>query len=551
MKALKHILFLMACLFFSVSGHAVQIRREPGYTIPESVLPTDRDNPALWMPASAKYTRAAAPGAYAVKDIPRTGSIEYLLILVDFSNLKFTIKDTDELVEQFSRMYNEHGYSDTATYTHRGYTFQGATGSVNDYFRAQSYGQYNPTFRIVGPIHMPKGYETYGKNIGSYDDKAVMTLVTEICDSLAAREEIGLAGYARNGNIDQLSIIYAGRGENYRGADKNTIWPQSSILHYNKYGINDVKYACTCELFWDSDSIIDGIGTFCHEFSHTLGLQDFYNTSASATENNLAMGYWSIMDYGNYENQGFSPVGYTAFEKYSLGWMNIEEISHEGQYVLNDISTPPDPDNDIHSAYRLNAGNDNQFIILENHIKTGWYKYHASEGLMVTAVNYDNNSWAGNTINTSSKLMRYCILPADNNNKSYTNAGDLFPYKDIDSITTTGTPPLCVQTSDGPVYPLYSIYNISRVDSLLKFTALFDKTTGVEMPVAEEVSITAVEGGVSVSAPVGSIVSVHDISGKMVLEAVTSEAVQYIGLPGSGLWIVRCGHTVRKLRIEK
>ena len=121
MKALKHILFLMACLFFSVSGHAVQIRREPGYTIPESVLPTDRDNPALWIPASVKYTRAAAPGAYAVKDIPRTGSIEYLLILVDFSNLKFTIKDTEELLEQFSRMYNEHGYSDTTTYSHRGY----------------------------------------------------------------------------------------------------------------------------------------------------------------------------------------------------------------------------------------------------------------------------------------------------------------------------------------------------------------------------------------------------------------------------------------------
>ena len=539
MKAIKQISALLACILISTTASlAVQIRREPGSRLPESVLPTDRDNPALWTPASSsRLTRAALPGAYATNDIPRTGTIEYILVLVEFKDLHFTISDTARLRKTYERMYNETGYSDTVTYTYKNTTFKGATGSVSEYFNTQSYGQYTPKFRIIGPIQMSRTYVYYGKNYSPDDDsEGVDLMVKEVCDSLAARH-INLSGYARNGSIDQLSIIYAGRGENYPGSDPNTIWPQSSVLYYYKNGVKDIKYACTCELYWDSDTIIDGIGTFCHEFSHTLGLMDYYNTSGSDSQTNASMGYWSIMDYGNYENEGFSPVGYTAFEKYCLGWMDIEEITYQGNYILDDISKKPDPDAGIHCAYRLSAGNDNQFIVLENHTKTGWYKYHAAEGLMVTAISYDYRSWISNTINDNTH-KRVRILPADNNWNRITNAGDLDPYKGIDSITTRGRPALCTESS----YPLFSVYNISKNDGKVSFRAAYDMTSHVSGTSVQDVSVSVEGNEIVVNAPAGSQLSIHDISGKTVIETVISAPNQRISLPGRGIWIVKCGN---------
>lgn len=535
---------LMACFFVFATGHSVQIRRASGLSIPEHILPTDRDNPALWNSVSTSIlTRAVAPGGYALNDIPRTDTIIYPLVLVDFIDRKFTLKDTIALLERYERIFNEEGYKDTNRYIHKGVVYYGATGSVSDYFNNQSYGKFVPKFQIIGPVHPSKSYAFYGNG----KDANIVHLIREVCDSIAALGLTDLSGFARKGNIDQLSIIYAGRGENYDGSDINTIWPQASIIYdYNRYGITNIKYACTCELFWDSDTIPDGIGTFCHEFSHTLGLPDFYNTtSQQESQTNASMGYWSLMDYGNYENGGFSPVGYTAFEKYSLGWLDIEEITYAGTYTLNDISIEANPNQDIHTAYRLSTGHDDQFIILENHIKTGWYRYHASEGLMVTAVNYDNNSWVNNKVNNNRSIKRYCILPADNNRNRDTNAGDLFPYQDIDSITTLGTPALQV----GSAYPPFSIYGIKLENGLVSFQASPDMPSNIGNPDRQDISISVLDGSLYVTAPLGSPISIHDVSGKTVLETTTEEPTQQISLHGRGIWIVKCGNTVRKIRL--
>ena len=562
MKVLKHISAFLACFMLCTAGHAIQIRREPGHRIPEYILPTDPDNPALWTPTSSSIlTRAAAaPGAYARNDISRFGVNHYPLVLVEFKNRSFSIHGKQALLDRYERIFNEHGYTDNTKYNHKGYQFQGATGSVSDYFTDQSYGQYTPIFDIIGPIRLSQDYSYYGEGAQGKDIH-IDQLILEVLDSIISNNLANISGYAINGTIHQFSIIYAGQGENFQESDANTIWPQASEKYFDKKshptiynsGINHVKYACTCELFWDSDTILDGIGTFCHEFSHTLGLPDFYDTTPNAdNETNVAMGFWSLMDYGNYENGGFSPVGYTAFEKYSLGWMNIEEITSSGSYHLNDISQQPDPGKGIHTAYRLSTGNDNQFIILENHIKTGWYKYHASEGLMVTAVDYNKDSWGkDNNVNTNPK--RYHILPADNNYKRNTNAGDLFPYQFtdsdgdhlIDSITTKGKPELSINS----VYPPMSIYNIAKDGNNVTFRVVKDIPSGIENRRNQQVSISVQDGTVSVTAPIGSAVTIHNISGKAVSEIQTTNPTQQISLPGRGIWIIKCGKTTRKVQL--
>lgn len=548
-------------MLLSPSVHAVQIRREPGHRLPERYYRTDLDNPALWTDnPNTYYNRAAAPGEYALSEIPRTGTVEYPVILVDFNDLKFSIEDDEALRKHYDQVFNEQGYSDTATYYHNGRTIYGATGSVSDYFRDQSYGKYIPKFKIIGPVHLSKSYSYYGQ--GEYDASAhISELIREACNSVISDGMANLAGYAHNGRIYQLSVIYAGHGENYAGSDPNTIWPQANEIYFRKTdtliynrGIRSTRYTCVCELYWNTD-ILDGIGTFCHEFSHTLGLPDFYNTDTSDgavidDQDNAAMGFWSLMDYGNYENEGFSPVGYTAFEKYSLGWLDLEDITYSGQYALNDITQEPDPAADKHTAYRLSTGNDDQFIILENHIKTGWYKYHKAEGLMVTAVDYDAVGWQNNSLNRYNP-KHYRILPADNDYKRTSNAGDLFPYTYtdskgthvIDSITTRGNPVLKAGTS----YPPYSIYNIVRNGNLVTFRAGYDLPSSVENPRSDEISIEISDGALSVTAPTGSNVTIYDISGKPVSQTVTSAESQRIPLPGHGIWIIKCGDITRKV----
>ena len=89
MGALRHILALLACTLSLTASYAVQIRPGSGKRIPEYIIPTDRDNPALWAPQS--MTKGAAPGQYAIRDITRTGTLEIVLVLVDFIDKPFSI----------------------------------------------------------------------------------------------------------------------------------------------------------------------------------------------------------------------------------------------------------------------------------------------------------------------------------------------------------------------------------------------------------------------------------------------------------------------------
>ena len=53
-----------------------------------------------------------------------------------------------------------------------------------------------------------------------------------------------------------------------------------------------------------------GIGTFCHEFSHIMGLPDLYTTDGSKHK---TLGMWDLMDYGIYNNDVNTPPNYSVY----------------------------------------------------------------------------------------------------------------------------------------------------------------------------------------------------------------------------------------------
>lgn len=527
---------------------AIQRRRDPASPTPAYVLPYDSyvAGPEASVTKRIMTRAAMVSGTYSTGKVRTTGDVEIPVILVDFPDVKFSISDTLKLIETYEKILNGPIDKDGDPFTYKNCVIYPPTGSVAEYFRDQSFGKYRPSFKITGPVHSSRNMENYGRG----SESNVLNLVREACDSVLSRGLTDLTRYVENDSLKQLLVIYAGQGENYPGSNPSLIWPHCNTLTMSyisstlySSGIKSITYACSNELFWDSDTIIDGIGTICHEFSHILGLQDYYDSyNYSGSEINSAMGYWSLMDYGSYENEGFSPVGYSAFDKFSLGWLDLEEVITPADYTLHEIGTEPDPASGIHTAYRLTTPYDNIYFIMENRQKKGWFKYSAAEGMLVTAVNYNASNWNNNTINVSAK--RLFSINADNDNNRKTNAGDLFPYGDEDSLTTAGSPRLAINGTT----PYYSLYGIRNKDGLVSFTVSSKMPAQVQESQETGIEISFSDGLLTVCAPSGTRLTVHDLSGHAILETLMTEPTFSTTLPEHGVWLVRCGNKTRKVR---
>ena len=100
---------------------------------------TKRKADRLGLSSSAQSTKRNMPKRRAGKPSSvTTGKHRGLVILMQFQDEKFV---TDNPKATFNRFFNEVGYSDG-----------GNAGSVQDYFKKQSYGQLEIDFDVVGPF---------------------------------------------------------------------------------------------------------------------------------------------------------------------------------------------------------------------------------------------------------------------------------------------------------------------------------------------------------------------------------------------------------------
>ena len=348
------------------------------------------------------------PGDMQIGTFPTRGKVRGLIILAEYTDVKFS---TD--AEYFERIMNEDGC-----------TLATPFGSAVDYFRTQSMGLFDPTFDVVGPVALDTTMAYYGKNSGRQgDDMRAGQMIRDACQKADTILDVDFSqyDYDDDGKVDMVFVIYAGYGENY-GASSNCIWPHKYEL--SNYGIKltlDDKaidvYACTCEIYGNKGTVPGGIGTFCHEFGHVMGLADHYSTTNSSR---MMTGRYDIMDMGCYNDSTYTPPAYTALERYSLGWMDLEEIKEPAfSLSLEDIEVS-------NQAYLLQTPRDNEFFILETRVQNGWDTYIPSQGMMITHVDYLKLAWELNIVNIAAN-PRYCIVPADNS-RSYNNDNrDLYP----------------------------------------------------------------------------------------------------------------------------
>ena len=368
-------------------------------------------------------------GTNADAEVPAHGNRRIPIILVEFKDKKFA-NSREGIIEAM------------------------LTGdeSVGQYFRDQSNGLYEPDFDVYGIYTLSQNRQYYGGNNSSGNDKGLGYMVTEACQ-LAAADGVSFKPYDTNNDnyCDVVIVIYAGVGEAQASSSyPEAIWPcnwyLSSASYYGMGGNGAFRpnssdpfvdmFAVFNELHGSNDNgtTIDGIGTFAHEFGHCLGLPDFYDTGNG---NHYGLGDWDIMCMGCYNNDGFTPPGYSAYEKAFMGWINYIKPMPGTYYTLpvwNQKNAATDKALCITSDL-----NENEFFILENRRKQGWDRYAPGEGIMITHVTYSADRWAANTPNNQN-IQLMTLMNADNTWSYYNESTDLWPQNGKTEFTDNSTP---------------------------------------------------------------------------------------------------------------
>ena len=398
------------------------------------------------------------------------GKKKCLVILANFADTKFKPEHTLDLYKQ---IINGENYSDETL---------GFKGSVRDYFKAQSGGQFEIDFDVVGPVDLPKGYAGYGKNDASgRDQTALVYPMVEDAVNLAKDMVTDWKQYDWDGDglVEEVFVLYAGHGQATYPQDPDLVWPHKSAIDPLTVadGVKVSVYACSCEL--GATEAIDGIGAFCHEFSHCMGLKDHYDINGRG----YGTGFWDIMCFGCYNGNSFLPAEYNSYEKMFCGWkepivLNAEPQKIEGMKALA-------AGGDTYIFY--NDGNENEYYMLENRQKTGWDAALPGEGLIVLHVDYSKGVWEENQVNYNAARQRMTVIPADNTlgSTDEDKAGDAWPYQGNNSLTNYSRPACTVYNAntDGTGYMNKYLLNITQnADGTISFEYTTKSATKQDKP---------------------------------------------------------------------
>lgn len=392
---------------------------------------------------------------------------QYLVILVNFADCSFSYTKDD-----FDAWLNEPGYST-----------DGGTGSVKDYYRDNSMGAFVPNFTVVGPYTLANEQAYYAANDASTgEDVNPYEMVSEACH-MAKEDNPGLdfAQFDNDGDgyMDNCYVIYAGYSE-ASTANDDDMWPHSddmASLAFQIDGITIDNYSCSAELVGmpgsPANPTMDGIGTFTHEFGHILGLKDVYDTDDYNNGYGVDPGDYCLYASGSYNNDSRTPPYLMAFERMQLGWAtegtDIIELKEPEDVTLDNIST--------NTARYINAqpyreeGTGMEWFVLENRQKTGWDTYIPAHGLLIYHYDYTDEMvaarWSINGPNNYATHRCLYIKAADGTDDTNSRAGDTYPGTSANTeFTDTSTPNALNWAREETGVP---VTNITESDGLIRF----------------------------------------------------------------------------------
>ncbi len=518
---------------------AVQATRQDTWMAKALQAAESEDEPAGMSRASSDRPWEGL-GRMTSRVFPTTGSPKSMVILVEYQDVKFTQSD-DDTFEYFNNLLNQDGFS-----------MENGTGSACDYFRDASNGAFEPIFDLYGPVTLPQNRAYYGGNQGNQTDVNVGYMIKDAVDILY-EEGVDFAQYDTDGNrrVDNVFIYYAGIGEAQAyPSEPDAVWPHNYEMRYYAstlgfgnamlgYKVGNVyvnNYACSSELTTSStfpyNQILDGIGTFVHEFSHVMGLPDLYDIYYEVPDGTTP-GRWSVLDQGPYNNNSRTPPTYSSYERNALGWIDLIQLNESQELTIENLL-------DSNTAYVATTDVSNEFYLFENRqrISGTWDQYLPYRGMLVWHIDYKKSVFNNNKVNIDASHQYVDLVEAS----KVSDYSIPFPgSRNVTKFTPTSNPAFVSWSGASCELELTNIANEIYEPVYLTVTYTGAGISDVTM----DNGVRIVVDGLSVKVDEGADAQIYDLTGRLVASGQGT-----LQVPAAGIYLVRSANATTKIAVR-
>ncbi len=338
-----------------------------------------------------------------------------------------------------------------------GYSKDGNIGSLRDYYLYSSGGKLSLHFDVY-PLQLGVALTSFGSG-SSYSEgnftKAGVEALTARADFMSNAAKYCFSGTSVDGfvflfpgkEVDALKqssdfwghmywMKYNGAGSTWNKGYKSNGYTFDKYLFIAQYDDNPAQRT------------LNAMGIFAHEFSHVLGLADLYSVNNSSIKGPAP---YDVMTIGMYNGNWNTPPAYSAFERESMGWMELIEVKADSTYSLSALS-------DMQAYSITNPNHNDEYYVVEYRpaVKYDAYIGKASggkNGVLVWYIDYDKSAFeVDNDPNGNANHQRVTVkktLSAGEYyaNFTYTNLGGVSNVPGIYSVVNDGDKRACFTTS--------------------------------------------------------------------------------------------------------
>lgn len=398
---------------------------------------------------------------------PVIGSKVGLTILVQFpkdSNAAVTFPTDQAKIERFCNGV--------------GYTEDGNTGSVRDYYKDQSNGKLDYTQLVTNIVTVshPRNYYNYSdyptnKVVRPNAGEAGTMLLNDALSVLKSQKfDFSKLTLDSNKRAVATNIFFAGPDS---GVFAQGLWPHASAISdvnvsLNGSPINISRYEIT-----NADDASPVIGTFCHENGHLLmGYPDIY---ANVGE---GVGEHCLMGSGNYLNNGKTPSPINMYFKEIVGWAKITDFTPDTSRAVSVLTTG-------NIGYRIRKpGTPTESFVVENRGDGDkWAQYSDDKGIVIWHIDETIN---GNFFSQPLAHYGIAVMQADGRRdlENGVNRGDKTDYFDIAGFPkfSNTTTPNADWFDGSPSFVTVKMLNGPGASTNVQFGSLPSNTIAVLSP---------------------------------------------------------------------
>jgi M6 family metalloprotease-like protein len=251
------------------------------------------------------------------------------------------------------------------------------TGSVQGFYRENSYGKLQLQSTIVGWITLPRTEAYYADR-----QSGLTARITEaIRDALRLVSSQRLVdfrdfdnenGGVGDGWIDAITFVHSGYAAEFGGvaggaAERDRIWShrwEISPWTDPTSGVKVSNYNINPGIWGTRGHAIGRIGVICHELGHFFGLPDLYDYSQTGS----GIGSWCLMaNSWGFDGSQLHPPHLSAWCKLALSWNSTTTLTAPGLYSTEPTTSPGA------KIYRINyaPGSPNEYLLIENRQPVG------------------------------------------------------------------------------------------------------------------------------------------------------------------------------------